>query len=220
MERFSAYHILLRVTARILSLRLKPYTLKRITNPITNGIKDAMQYWILESQRPILNDLVQGAKGYGKFRKLRPLLDKHGVYAVGGRAVRWFQASYNKRLIPILPKDKFAQLYVEMVHNKKHCGIDSDVTTIRLEYWLVGLRKMCTDVKGKCVHCRKFYAKSASQIMGMLPLERLKPTPAWNSIGIDLFGPFVVKGGGEVNKRSFGKGYGVIFFVYRALLFI
>ena len=89
------------------------------------------------------------------------------------------------------------------------CGIDSDVTTVRLEYWLVGLRKMCTDVKGKCVHCRKFYAKS-SQIMGMLPLEHLKPAPAWNSIGIDLFGPFEVKG--EVDKRSFGKGYGVIFF--------
>ena len=83
----------------------------------------------------------------------------------------------------------------------KNIGIDSDVTTVRLEYWLVGLREMCTDVKGKCVHCRKFYAKSASQIMGMLPLERLKPAPAWNSIGIDL-----------VNKRSFGKGYGVIFF--------
>ena len=120
LERFSAYHKLLRVTARILSLKLKPNTLKRITNPITiNGIKDAMQYWILESQCLILNDLVQGGKGYGKFRKLRQFLDKHGIYVVGGRAVRWFQASYNKRLIPILPKDKFAQLYVEMVHNKK-----------------------------------------------------------------------------------------------------
>ena len=66
----------------------------------------------------------------------------------------------------------------------KNIGIDSDVTTTRLEYWLVGLWKMCMDV-----HCRKFYAKSASQIMGMLPLECLKPAPAWNSIGIDLFGP-------------------------------
>ena len=136
-----------------------------------------MQYWILESQRPILNDLIQGAKDYCKFSKLRQLLDKHGVYVVGGRAVRWFQASYNKRLIPILLKDKFAQLNVEMVHNKKHCGIDSDVTTIRLEYWVVGLQKMCTDVKGKCVHCRKFYVESASQMMGMLPLECLKPAP-------------------------------------------
>ena len=44
LELFSAYPKLLRVTARILSLKLKPYTLKRITNPITiNGIKDAMQ---------------------------------------------------------------------------------------------------------------------------------------------------------------------------------
>ena len=44
--------------------------------------------------------------------------------------------------------------------------------------------------------------------MGKLPLERLKPP--WNSVGIGLFGPFEIRG--EVNKRSTGKAYGVIFF--------
>ena len=150
-----------------------------------------MQYWILESQRPILNDLVQGAKGYGKFRKLRPFLDKHGVsvYVGSERAVRWFQASYNKRLIPILPKDKFAHLYVEMVHNK---NIVVSIVMLLLLGWNIGLwdcGRCVRDVKGKCVHCRKFYVKSAFQIMGMLPLERLKPAP-WNSNGIDLFERF------------------------------
>ena len=78
--------------------------------------------------------------------------------------------------------------------------ITKNVATVRLEYWVLGLPQMCTDARNKCVHCRKFYVKPASQIMGMLPLERLKPAPAWNSIGIDLFGPFEVKG--EVNKQS------------------
>ena len=45
--------------------------------------------------------------------------------------------------------------------------------------------------------------------MGDLPLFRLKPAPAWNSTGIDYFGPFTIKG--EVNKRSHGKCYGVLF---------
>ena len=45
--------------------------------------------------------------------------------------------------------------------------------------------------------------------MGQLPEERLKPSPAWNSTAIDLFGPFKIRD--EVKKRTFGKAYGVIF---------
>ena len=45
--------------------------------------------------------------------------------------------------------------------------------------------------------------------MSPLPVERLKPAPVWHNTGIDLFGPFFVKG--EVNKRSVGKAYGTIF---------
>ena len=46
--------------------------------------------------------------------------------------------------------------------------------------------------------------------MGKLPIDRLKPAPPWYSIGIDLFGPYEVRG--EVNKRTTSKVYGVIFF--------
>ena len=45
--------------------------------------------------------------------------------------------------------------------------------------------------------------------MGKLPLERLKPAPPWNSVEIDLFGPFEIQG--EVDKHSTGKAY-VIYF--------
>ena len=97
-----------------------------------------------------------------------------------------------------------------MIHNKRHVGIASDMVTVRLDYWIVGLRKICADIKNKCIICRKLCGKFVSQKMGLLPIERLKPSPAWNSTGIDLFGPFEIKG--EVNKRSTGKVYGVIFF--------
>ena len=45
--------------------------------------------------------------------------------------------------------------------------------------------------------------------MSPLPIERLKPYPAFYNIMVDYFGPFPLKG--EVNKRSQGSGYGVIF---------
>ena len=44
--------------------------------------------------------------------------------------------------------------------------------------------------------------------MGKLPVDRLKPSPAWTCTAIDLFGPFKIRD--EVKKRTTGKTYGVI----------
>ena len=46
-------------------------------------------------------------------------------------------------------------------------------------------------------------------MMAKLPSERVLPAPAWAATSVDFFGPFSVKG--EVNKRSRGKAYGVLF---------
>ena len=53
------------------------------------------------------------------------------------------------------------------------------------------------------------YGKLMSQVMAPLPVDRLKPAPPWYSSAVDIFGPLSIKG--EFNKRSSGKGYGVIF---------
>ena len=45
--------------------------------------------------------------------------------------------------------------------------------------------------------------------MGKLPIERLKPAPAWDATALDFFGPFKIKD--EVQKRTTGKAYGLIF---------
>ena len=45
--------------------------------------------------------------------------------------------------------------------------------------------------------------------MAPLPVDKLKSSPPFYVCGIDLFGPFSIKG--EVNKRSIEKGYGIIF---------
>ena len=45
--------------------------------------------------------------------------------------------------------------------------------------------------------------------MGLLPEARLKPSPTFNHVMLDLFGPYTVRG--EVQKRTSGKAYGVMF---------
>ena len=49
----------------------------------------------------------------------------------------------------------------------------------------------------------------ACQVMSPLKEERLKPASAFHTTGIGYFGPLKLKG--EVQKRTHGKGYGVIF---------
>ncbi|CAB3990777.1 Hypothetical predicted protein [Paramuricea clavata] len=57
--------------------------------------------------------------------------------------------------------------------------------------------------------CKLREAKFLEQQMGQLPKARLKPSPAFNHVMIDLFGPYSVRG--EVQKRTSSKAYGVIF---------
>ena len=45
--------------------------------------------------------------------------------------------------------------------------------------------------------------------MGKFPIERLKASPPFTYVMIDLFGPNAIRG--EVQKRTAGKGDGVIF---------
>ena len=47
-----------------------------------------------------------------------------------------------------------------------------------------------------------------SQMMSTLPVERLKPSPSFLTVGVDYFGPYATKG--EVQKRVRGKSFGVI----------
>ena len=197
--------MLIRVTARTFALFIKgkSYSLLRIFDHITvSKYNDAINHWVKRAQNSIYFELQNGVKGIGKLRKLCPILREDGVYAVGGRASRWFEASYNKQLIPISPKDHpFSKLYAEMIHRENHGGIDRDVAKIRLEYWIIGVQKLCKSIRHNCVDCRK-------QCSRFHP-KRLKPSPPWSAVGIDLFGPYEIRG--EVNKRSTGKAYGIIF---------
>ena len=88
-------------------------------------------------------------------------------------------------------------------------GVSADVAKVRAVFWILGIERMIKSIRYKCIPCRKMYGKLMSQVMAPLPVDRLKPAPPWYSSAVDIFGPLSIKG--EVNKRSSGKGYGVIF---------
>ena len=61
---------------------------------------------------------------------------------------------------------------------------------IPTRFWIVKLLKMVNSIRYNCLICKKLDKRPREQIMGKLPVDRLKPSPAWTCTAIDLFGPF------------------------------
>lgn len=123
---------------------------------------------------------------------------------------RWVEMSYNEHEVPLLPqKHDISRLYAKYVHEKGHCGVSAPASKVRSTFSVIRIHRIVKSIKFNCVKCKKLDKKTATQVMGQLPEERLKPAPAWHCTAIDLFGPFKIRD--EVKKRSVGKAYGVIF---------
>ena len=72
-------------------------------------------------------------------------------------------------------------------------------------FWITGASKVIRDIIHKCVTCRKLRGKSSQQLMGSLPPERVQPSPPFTHVGLDCFGPFIIK-----ERRSELKRWGLI----------
>ena len=213
ISRFSRYNRLIRTTARIISLKNKTptYSLKNIFVQISpKSFGEAEAYWTIQAQRGIKDDLELALNGKGPYKRLNLEKRKDGIFVVGRRVPEWNEMSYNKRGVPLLPKEHpISKLFVDHIHNLDHLGVSSTVAKVRTQFWILSVERIAKGIRHNCVPCRKRDARSSSQVMSPLPIDRLKPAPAWTYTGIDLCGPFLVKG--EVNKRTSGKCYGIIF---------
>ena len=114
--------------------------------------------------------------------------------------------SHNKNEVILLPYNhRFSRLYVVHIHRRGHLGILSTANKIRTRFWIVKLLKKVKYIRYNCVTCKKLDKRVSEQI----PVERLKPSPAWTCTSIDLFRPFKIRD--VVKKRTTVKTYGVIF---------
>ena len=206
IDRFSKYSRLIRTTCRVLSVLGNCPSIRNISRePETSDYEQAEIFWIKQCQSQFCDRDVQRL-----FARLSPQKRHDGIWIVGARAEKWVEASYNNEHQILLPfKHRFPCLYDEFVHNITHAGVLSTVSRIPLKFWIVNLQKMAKSIVHHCVPCKIKRQEVMEQIMAPLPIERLKPAPAWHQISLDYFGPFTIKG--EVNKRSRGKCFGIIF---------
>ena len=118
--------------------------------------------------------------------------------------------AYNNSSLILLPHNhRISRLYVEHIRGISHLGVASTICKIHTRFWITRLGSMVNNIRSKCVKCRRLKSNLQQQIMAPIPLYRLKPAPAFYNVYIDFFGPFKIKN--VINKRSTGKGFGVIF---------
>ncbi|XP_014676964.1 PREDICTED: uncharacterized protein LOC106816843 [Priapulus caudatus] len=180
--------------------------------PTRDELEKARVYWIRQCQLDIKDELeasVQPGSG-GRYRRLGPVLDQWGMWVVGERVKHHVEFTSSKELPPILPsRHRFSVLAMEEAHGAGHGGVTTTLAKFRRRYWITQGGKLAKNVRGRCVVCRKTDKRHVQQVMGPLPEGLLKPAPVWAHMGLDLFGPFRIRG--TVNKRTTGKAYGVLF---------
>ena len=207
IKRFSNWMRLKYVTARILKLYKrykKPETPENLMI-LPEDLDRAEDFWIIEAQKSIVTSIRKDS-----LAKLNPRENKKGIIIVGGRTERWMQMTWNKQEFILLPKNhRVTDLIIAYEHRKGgHLGSAPTIAKIRSKFWIIGVTRLVNALTKKCVLCAIKYKRLVEQKMSPLPIERLKPSPAFLYIAVDYFGPFIIRG--EVQKRTRGKAYGVI----------
>ncbi|XP_067946287.1 uncharacterized protein [Watersipora subatra] len=144
----------------------------------------------------------------GSMWRLDPFIDENGVIRVGGR-MKFSSMLYGEKHPIVLPREgHITKLITEHYHRKAaHQGRTTTMAAIRSAgYWVVSSRSVVSAVIHNCVACRRLRRNTEVQKMADLPSDRTDPSSPFMQVGLDCFGPFLVKEG-----RKSLKKYGVIF---------
>ena len=146
--------------------------------------------------------------GYASpLRKLSPSIHD-GIICVGGRLNR-APFPFSAKHPMILPsKHPVSDLIIKDYHEKEgHVGASHVLASLRQKFWILRGHAAVRRVIGKCIKCRLWNSSPCEQIMAQLAYPGVSPRgPPFSSVGVDFFGPILVK-----VKRSHAKRYGCVF---------
>ena len=164
-------------------------------------------------QREVYSDEVESLRRSGvtprssSIVSLDPVL-QDGMLVVGGRLKRNVDMSCLSRHPVILPADHgISRMIMQEAHASAHLGVEWTLSLLRRKYWIPHARQVLKGIRRKCVICQKLFDRPLTQKMADLPPQRCDSDGvAFAHVGVDCFGPFVVKVG-----RARAKRYGCVF---------
>ncbi|XP_022778085.1 uncharacterized protein LOC111319602 [Stylophora pistillata] len=143
----------------------------------------------------------------GRLRTLTPFLDESDILRVGGRIDRP-AVCYDVKHPIIIPQDhQLCCLVIIDCHKKlNHEGTEHVPNEFRLLYWIPHSRSTVRKVLNNCSLCKRRTIKPQPPLMASLPKDRLQVAAPFSKIGVDYFGPTMVK-----YSRKQEKHYGCLF---------
>lgn len=154
---------------------------------------NAIEFWVKHEQNLAFKKEIRCLKANdtlfpkSSIAPLRPMLDAKGILRVGGRIGKANMA-FDKRHQYIVPHNsRLSYLILLDAHEMTlHGGAQQMLSYIRKKYWIT---KACFEIKhfiGTCLECVKQAQESAKQIMAELPEVRIKPSPPFQHVGVDM----------------------------------
>ncbi|XP_043245891.1 uncharacterized protein LOC122393710 [Amphibalanus amphitrite] len=215
--RFSSWSRLQRTTGWILRF-LNNYTashapnseLSKLSGPLsTEELQRAEATVIKQAQQCGFGQEVEALKAgkavpsASRLQPLTPQLDKNGVIRVGGRLSNAPVPERARHPI-ILPRDnRVTTLIIQAAHQRLlHAGADQVLNELQQEFWIPRGQALVRKVVHDCTVCRRRRASPCQPQMADLPAARFDMRHPFSSVGIDYFGPLLVKTGrGKKEKR-------------------
>ena len=137
----------------------------------------------------------QPVKPGSKVYQLAPFLDEHGVLRAGGR-LQHSELAYGAKHPVLLGKHHLTDLLLEKMHvERMHQGVEGVLSFIRQKFWIIGGRRALRNITQRCVTCRRYKAKAASEVCPPLPEDRVVHERPFATTGIDYAGPLYVRRG-------------------------
>ena len=206
IQRYSSWYGLKKAVAWVLRLKLYLRTKEPITGELSVAeLRAAETALVTYVQTKTLSKEPTKANS---LRKLSPIQTEDGVWCVGGRLGK-ADLHFQMKHPWILPANHhITDLVIQHCHILAgHSGVERVLAETRRGFWIVKGRTTVKRVLSKCITCKKLKAQPVSQLMGDLPKDRITPNePPFTHVGVDYFGPFLVK-----RNRSELKRYGCLF---------
>lgn len=228
----SGWWKLLRITAYIFrfisNARMKNKRKRKTQRYLSvEEFENAANYWIKLSQSECYKAEIScitikddRLPANSKIAGLRPFMDKNGLLRVGGRIDKSLGKNYKIHPIIVPTKTRVCKLILQQAHFDTLCGgVQLMMAYVRNRYWIRCLRSEARAVVRGCVKCVRQAGRTMEQIMGDLPMDRLRPARPFVKTGVDLAGPINIRWTDRIrtdtrNRSALNediKGYIVVF---------
>ena len=139
----------------------------------------------------------------GRLRKLSPIFTPDGLLCVGGRLQNSSVGTGLKHPWIIPGDNHVTTLIIRHYHALiGHAGVERVLSGSRQAFCILHGRLAVKRQLRSCLSCRKAKATPLVQIMADLPTDRVTPgDPPFTWVGVDYFGPLIVKRGRTEHKR-------------------